>query len=245
MSEKDVMRLVYEKYDEHQFQEYVASKTVQEHPRLVQVLRMIGSGKRLLEIGVSMGDFGLFLTQHGNTVVGLDISSKAVEICQARGLEAFRVNVETESLPDIGKFDGVLLLEIIEHLIDPLLVLQKIHDVLYPSGFILISTPNAAYFKWRLRLLMGAMPDFGENRANAQIPRPYNLLHKTPLTVPDLEKLLSLADFSISQIEPEDYGISKKWNKPVLKQCRQWIRQFWPTMFAGSVVAKAVMQKSS
>jgi SAM-dependent methyltransferase len=240
MTEGDLIRRIYEDYDAYQFREYIPTSDVSfDNPRFWQVLRLVGKGKRVLDIGCSRGDFALFLTQHGNEVVGLDISEKAVSLCRARGIEAFRVNVEVEPLPEIGDFDVVLMLELVEHLIDPLPVLRKVRGVLKSTGFLILSTPNAAYYKWRLQLLKGRIPDFGENRFVSAEPRPYNLLHKTPLAIPDLQELLYMAGFSMDHIEPEDYRASSTWSMWGLHHLRNWLRKAWPSMFAGNVVVKA------
>jgi hypothetical protein len=87
---------------------------------------------------------------------------------------------------------------------------------------------------------MGHMPVFGEDRDNAKIPRPYNLQHKTPLTIPNLYQLLKMAGFHVVHIEPEEYGVSKSWDRPGLREFRQFLRTSWLCMFAGGVVVKAV-----
>lgn len=239
MAEGDVMKQIYEDYDKHQFKSYKVTKDVQQSPLFRQIERLVGTGKRVLDIGASCGDFSLFLAQNRNTVVGLDISSKAVELCKQRGLEAHQVNIETEPLPKLDPVDVVLLLEVIEHLMDPLPVLRKIATVLKPSGFLLLSTPNAAYFKWRLQLLRGVFPDFGEARSGLAETRPYNLLHKTPLTIPDLRQTLRLSGFQIVHLEPTEYLASTHWRRPGLRSIRRWVRRAWPSMFSGGIVVKA------
>jgi SAM-dependent methyltransferase len=243
MLERDVMKQVYQEYDAYQLKEYVPSKNEPDDPRVFQVSRLVGNGKRVLDIGISRGDFAFALIKRGNEVIGLDISAKAIEICKSRGIKAYEVNIETDPLPDIGDFDAVLMLEILEHLIDPLTTLRKVRRVIRPSGLLLISTPNAAHVKWRLQLLRGCMPDFGENRRISVEPRPYNLLHKTPLAIPDLYKLLQMAGFKVVHLEPEDYGVSNAWDRPGLRMLRNWLRCSWPSMFAGAVVVKATPHK--
>lgn len=239
MNEVDLMRSVYEKHDAYQFRDFKADGDVNASPRLLQIQRLVGEHKRVLDVGISYGEFALWLSKNGNEVVGIDISEKSVELCRARGLKAYRVNIETEPLPDLGLFDVVLMLEIIEHLIDPLPVLRKLRTVLKPSGVLILSTPNAAYVKWRLQLLCGNLPDFGENRAALEEPRPYNLVHKTPLTIPDLERVLSLATFGLACLEPEEYDASGVWGRFGLRHMRAWLRRRWPYLFAGAVVVEA------
>src|ERR1051326_4770595 len=202
----DVMRELYEEYDRHQFRNYSPPQGMESNPRIVQICRIVGSEARVLDVGVNRGDFAVELTRTGNKVVGLDISSRAVEICQQQGIDAYRLNVETEAIPaSLGTFDVIVFLEIIEHLIDPIKTLRKLRAVLNDKGCLVLSTPNAAYIKWRLDLMRGRLPDFGEDRQVPSEVRPYNLLHKTPLTMPVLKQTLLLSGFTPVHIEPEDY----------------------------------------
>jgi 2-polyprenyl-3-methyl-5-hydroxy-6-metoxy-1,4-benzoquinol methylase len=57
-----------------------------------------------------------------------------------------------------GKFSGVISLEVIEHLIDHELFLKEIHRILKPKGWLIISTPNIAWWGYRLFMLLGQPP---------------------------------------------------------------------------------------
>lgn len=55
--------------------------------------------------------------------------------------------------------DLILLLEVIEHLhTSPRHVLRYLHRCLNPGGFLIVSTPNAAFLRNRLQLLAGSNP---------------------------------------------------------------------------------------
>jgi 2-polyprenyl-3-methyl-5-hydroxy-6-metoxy-1,4-benzoquinol methylase len=57
------------------------------------------------------------------------------------------------------KFDLVLLVEVIEHLMTPSVLLRNLHQFLKPEGIVYITTPNVAYWSTRLRLAVRG--DFG------------------------------------------------------------------------------------
>lgn len=234
-----IIRRICDEYDAQQFADGRATAELDEaHPRVSQLLRLIGSPHRVLDIGISRGDFAAALARHGNRVVGVDISAQAVSLSRARGIEAYRLDVETDPLTELGEFDGALMLEIVEHLIDPLFVLRKVREIIRPGGWLVLSTPNAAYVKWRLELLRGELPAFGEARRFPSEPRPYNLFHKTPLTIGCLRRLLEMSGFRLVHLAPEDYGVSPRWDKPVVRGTREWLRRRWPSLFAGAVVVK-------
>jgi SAM-dependent methyltransferase len=72
-------------------------------------------------------------------------------------LEYFHFNVETERFPyDDQVFDCVIFCEILEHLLlQPDFTVSEIRRILAPSGYVIISTPNAARLSNLVRLARG------------------------------------------------------------------------------------------
>ena len=157
-------------------------------------------------------------------------------MCKEKGVRVHKVDIETDCLKELGKFDVVLMLEIIEHLLDPVDVLRKVATLVAPNGFMIITSPNAAYLKCRLDLLRGLVPSFGEDRSLAREPRPYNLLHKTPLSIGDLRGCFAMAGLQLLHMEGEEYASSALWATPGLVQLRTILRNTRPTLFAASVI---------
>lgn len=61
--------------------------------------------------------------------------------------------------PELRKYDLITFGEVLEHLyVAPQLVLSWLHDLLTPSGTLLVQTPNAAAFGRRVRLALGRNP---------------------------------------------------------------------------------------
>jgi SAM-dependent methyltransferase len=56
------------------------------------------------------------------------------------------------------KFDAVIMIALIEHLIDPISALKNIKKVLKPGGFVYIDTPNIAKITRRIKLCLGHFP---------------------------------------------------------------------------------------
>ena len=233
----DVMQQLYDRYDAKQFATLTPDIGSFDHPRFVQICRLVGESEKILDVGSGFGEFSRKLAKRGKKVVAWDISNRTIEMCKSAGIEAYQINIETDPFIDCGTFDVILMLEIFEHLIDPLVALAKLKDLLNPRGLLVLSTPNAAYIKWRLQLLFGGLPDFGEDRILSD--RPYNLLHKTPVTYDALRQVLATAGFEITSVEAEDYGVSVGWSKPGLRHIREWLRKNWLSLFAGSFVVSA------
>ncbi len=74
--------------------------------------------KIVLEIGSGTCGLAGFLREHGFQVVGLDISSYAVNICRSRGFEVVQADARFIPFRD-GSFDAVVSQHVIEHCLDP------------------------------------------------------------------------------------------------------------------------------
>ena len=73
-------------------------------------------------------------------------------------LKVARLDVENFNANEIGKFDAVIMIALIEHLIDPIKAMSEIKKLLKPNGILYIGTPNVAEYGARLKLLRGKFP---------------------------------------------------------------------------------------
>jgi len=119
-------------------------------------LRMVGSGRRVLEVGCWSGHVTEHLVAAGNTVVGVEIDADAA------GKNAFAerihvVDLDTVRLSTIedDRFDVILLGDVLEHLRDPAATLGDLVGMLDDDGFLVVSIPNVAHIDVRLHLLSG------------------------------------------------------------------------------------------
>jgi 2-polyprenyl-3-methyl-5-hydroxy-6-metoxy-1,4-benzoquinol methylase len=128
---------------------YVYSTTMDITQRVI--LRLVGSGKNILEMGSGNGDLACWLGNQRNTVLGFDISSRAVESGQNKAAELKlegRVKFQQGSaiktgLPEMS-FDIVVSQWLIEH-IHPSQVglhLDEVSRILKPDGAYIFTTPN-------------------------------------------------------------------------------------------------------
>jgi hypothetical protein len=67
---------------------------------------------------------------------------------------------DAEKIPVGGnaKYDAIIMIALIEHLIDPLGAMTHIRNLLNPGGFVYIDTPNMAKYTRRIKLLLGRFP---------------------------------------------------------------------------------------
>jgi 2-polyprenyl-3-methyl-5-hydroxy-6-metoxy-1,4-benzoquinol methylase len=115
--------------------------------RHLAVYEWIGArvaGRRVLDMACGEGYGSEVLSRSASSVVGVDANPDAYEHARLRyvrqNLRFERAMVETYGSP--GEFDGVVFLQTIEHVQDPVAVLSHFRALLAPGGVAYVSTPN-------------------------------------------------------------------------------------------------------
>lgn len=99
---------------------------------------------RMLEIGCDKGQFLKIAQDRGFEVTGIDPSSSAEIAREKFGLDVTRGLFQTQPYePD--SFDAVILLDVLEHVSQPLQCLQKVQSILKPGGLLLVKVPNVRH----------------------------------------------------------------------------------------------------
>ena len=117
--------------------------------------------QNLLDIGCGTGYLAREIkNDHPHIKIhGLDFSKTAIEHASSFLEESWRLNIDVEDIPSPDRYyDAVICMEFLEHVYDITHVLKEIKRVLKPGGTALISVPNLAYWRFRLQLLVGALP---------------------------------------------------------------------------------------
>ncbi len=111
---------------------------------------------RILDVGCGTGLNAALLAELGHDVYGIDLSPVAIEKFRAKGLQGSVINIETGPIPlPADLFDLVYASEVIEHCVDTTSFLRNLGTVLKPGGTLLLSTPNSAFWAYRLMSVMG------------------------------------------------------------------------------------------
>ena len=100
----------------NQFYDYDFELSDFELSRIHKIVDMVGSHKRVLDIGCLDGTIGTFIQKKNNEVFGIDLSSAAVEKAQKKGIKASVGNAEKQLEFEDSSFDVICASEIIEHL---------------------------------------------------------------------------------------------------------------------------------
>jgi SAM-dependent methyltransferase len=103
---------------------------------------------RLLDIGCAQGQMLEAAKRRGLVPVGLEISPGA-EVALRLGFEVYRCEVQDAPL-SAGSFDFVTMVDVIEHVAEPLELLASVRRLLRPGGLLLLLTPDAASLSARL-----------------------------------------------------------------------------------------------
>lgn len=123
---------------------HLADGFVDGRPHAVRVLDELASLRaagRLLDIGCGTGDLLVAARERGWETSGVELSPHAAAIARQRGLDVTVGTVGAARFP-ARSFDVVAILDVVEHLPDPLAELSEIYRLLRPGGLAVVETPN-------------------------------------------------------------------------------------------------------
>ncbi|HTU69041.1 MAG TPA: methyltransferase domain-containing protein [Candidatus Baltobacteraceae bacterium] len=156
---------------------------------------MVGAGKRVLDVGCASGYLGEALGGRGCSVTGIDVNAHALERARERCDEAFAADLDVTPLSRIlgeRQFDVIVFGDVLEHVRNPLEILESARAHLGAHGYVVASFPNIGHGAVRLALLAGRFEY-----------RELGLLDETHLrffTRKTIDELLLHAGFSIDEM---------------------------------------------
>ncbi|MFH0835475.1 MAG: class I SAM-dependent methyltransferase, partial [Candidatus Micrarchaeota archaeon] len=96
---------------------------------------------RVLDIGCGIGTFSRRLSARGFDVTGMDISASCVKKTKSAGVNAVVGDGCRPPKSFNGRFDAVLLLDVLEHSPDPVNVLKGARRTLKREGTVIVTVP--------------------------------------------------------------------------------------------------------
>lgn len=137
----------------------------------------------IIELGCHVGFNLIRYARMGYKITGVDISSTLLEEANRRRLSedrdvCERITLIKSWIEDLNldkKFDSIILTETLEHVIDPLPIMEKAKSLLKPDGQLFITTPS---FKW------------GNNS------------HVRGISLPEITELVNKVGMQIVHVEP-------------------------------------------
>lgn len=205
-------------------------------------------GGDVLELGAGDGEVANALLQRLSGISSYtlgDISVPRVErVRKALGdprAATLLLNAEQVDSNVSVKFDAVIMIALIEHLIDPLGAMQQIRRLLKPGGFVYIDTPNIAKYSRRIKLMGGYFPatsakNEGLTTYNGKPADLYDEGHLHYFTYRSLSLMLT-AYCGFASVQKLWYPIGAH---PLGDTAHEGLARCWPEMFSEVVVVARV-----
>ncbi|BEI23286.1 bifunctional 2-polyprenyl-6-hydroxyphenol methylase/3-demethylubiquinol 3-O-methyltransferase UbiG [Vibrio fluvialis] len=118
-------------------------------------------GKKVLDVGCGGGILAESMAREGALVTGLDMGKEPLEVARLHALETgtkltyIQSTIEDHAQDNAQAYDVVTCMEMLEHVPDPLSVIQSCAALVKPGGHVFFSTLNRN-FKSYLFAIVGA-----------------------------------------------------------------------------------------
>ena len=117
--------------------------------RIDWILKNIGTGKKVLDVGCSQGIISILAAKNENIVKGIDIEEEAVDFANKLLDEKYPEEKEKVTFEFVDfmnysteeKFDVIILTEVLEHLENPEDFIKKTKEFLNNDGKVILSVP--------------------------------------------------------------------------------------------------------
>jgi len=123
--------------------------TAKSYLKVLELFTLHTSGKSILDVGCGKGDFVDAGLRAGWDINGIELAQPAVEIAQGFGLPVKRLDFFSNAIRP-ASHDIVTMLEVLEHLPDPISFLRRAADIVKPGGLVYLTTPNFDCFDRRI-----------------------------------------------------------------------------------------------
>lgn len=144
--------------DEEQAESRWASEKIE---LLIRTLQTLPKRDRVADIGCRSGGQAAYYKEQAGIkeMHGFEISQSPLEEARKKGLITHVWISGVSACPvEDNFFDAIIAGDLIEHLVDTDVFLEELWRVLRPEGYLLITTPNLAWWWNRVRLLLGKVP---------------------------------------------------------------------------------------
>lgn len=204
-----------------------------------KVVRMVGAGKRVLELGSGPGAITQLLKTNGCRVTALELDDEAIEIVREFCESVHSANLNDpdwpNKLPTSEKYQSIVMGDVLEHLYDPWATLGKLSGLLADDGQVVISLPHIGHNAIIACLLN-----------NEFEYRSWGLLDKTHIrffAINTIQRLFNEAGFKIIEVDfvvktPEQTEFAKLWRRLPSETRRVLADNKFGTVY--QVVVKAV-----
>jgi|GEM_PF-3769416 len=149
------------RYDNRHFDPEYEVKSNRKHFILNEIFSMLKknghSNGELLDVGSFAGKLLKYSHDNGFTPTGIEVNPKLAQYSkEILGFDVICGEVQSTQLPK-EKFDVITIIDVLEHLVEPKIVLQNLIYALKPGGVIVIKVPhyNMQKFKQKVANALG------------------------------------------------------------------------------------------
>jgi SAM-dependent methyltransferase len=107
-----------------------------------ELLEAHAPGRRILDIGSGPGYFLDAGRERGWQVLGFEPSRAAADYTAARGLAVVNDFFSAAKAKEHGTFDAISMSMVLEHVRDPIGLIEKARSLLVPGGLLFVASPN-------------------------------------------------------------------------------------------------------
>jgi len=111
------------------------------HQKVMLVKEFLPEESRVLDVGCGTGLFVLEALRHGFRCEGIDPSSMLTEI----GQKTLKVHLYSGNIDEFSphyQFKGIMLWDVLEHVSNPIHMVEKCYNLLEPGGLLFLQVPN-------------------------------------------------------------------------------------------------------
>ncbi len=163
----------------------------------ISIVEALPKGSKIMDLGAGEGALSKRLHDLGYNVTAVDMNGDDFKASDVPFLKYnFNSQNDLKRLREenFEKFDGVLGVEVIEHLENPWDYVRLLKDIVKPGGHIFISTPNTTSWYARLVFLMtGHFPSF---------INPNDCGHINPITEWEIKVITEKTDLKLIRALP-------------------------------------------
>ena len=128
--------------------------------RLEQRLGKSYRGARMLEIGCGAGILLQEAWRHGWYADAVELSTELAAVARGNNPEAQIITGDIQTLEPAGTpYDVVLSLDVLEHVLEPMAMIENCREFLKPGGLLLLQTPNTRSLRGRIQAAKWDMLD--------------------------------------------------------------------------------------
>lgn len=195
-------------------------------------------GAKILDMGCGRGYVADEFAKKGATVVGID--QYAPDESVRASVQFRRWDLDAEHFPvDLSEFDQIFMLDIIEHLKDPEIFMEKIRDAAARKrSELIITTANIGFFVTRFMLLFG---HFNYGRKGI-----LDRTHTRLFTFESLHELLEQAGYRVLEMRgipaPYPLAIGLNWISRAFLALNEMLMHVSRGLFAYQIYVRAQAQ---